>query len=352
MRPSGPHGTHATGDESHLAVFSRPTFKPPENCDESAHWRRHTLAAVAASCMLIGSAHAAAPQVKTQAPGYYRLMLGDFEVTALSDGTVALPVDKLLTNTTAEKSTKALARSFLKAPVDTSVNGYLVNTGTQLILIDTGAAGLFGPTLGNLAANLKSAGYQPEQVDEIYITHMHADHVGGLMNGAKLAFPNATVRADQHDADFWLSQANLDKAPADAKGFFQGAMASLNPYVAAGKFKPFNGDTELVPGIKAMAAPGHTPGHSIYLVESQGKKLVLWGDLMHVAAVQFDDPSVTIQFDTDSKNAAIQRKRAYAEAAQQGYLVGSSHVSFPGLGHLRAEGKGYAWVPLNYSGLK
>jgi glyoxylase-like metal-dependent hydrolase (beta-lactamase superfamily II) len=317
-----------------------------------AHWMRHTLAAVAASFVSIGAAQAAAPQVKTQAPGYYRVMLGDFEVTALSDGTVALPVDKLLTNTSAAKSTKALARSFLKAPVDTSVNGYLINTGAKLILIDSGAAGLFGPTLGNLAANLKAAGYQPEQVDEVYITHMHADHVGGLMNGDKLAFPNAIVRADQHDADYWLSQANLDKAPADAKGFFQGAMASLNPYVAAGKFKAFDGDTELVPGIRAMAAHGHTPGHSTYRVESKGQTLVLWGDLMHVAAVQFGDPSVTIAFDTDSKNAAIQRKRAYADAAKQGYLVGSAHVSFPGLGHLRAEGKGYAWVPINYSALK
>ena len=107
-----------------------------------------------------------------------------------------------------------------------------------------------------------------------------------------------------------------------------------------------------MPGIKAVAAPGHTPGHSLYVVESQGKKLVLWGDLMHVAAVQFGDSSVTIQFDTDSKNAAIQRKLAYAESAKQGYLVGSAPVSFPGLGHLRAEGKGYAGAPLNYSGLK
>ena len=172
------------------------------------------------------------------------------------------------------------------------------------------------------------------------------------MNGDKLAFPNATVRADQHDADFWLSQANLDKAPADAKGFSQGAMASLNRYVAAGKFKPFNGDTELVPGVKALATPGHTPGHSVCVVESQGQKLVLWGDLMHVAAVQFADPSGTIQFDTDSKSAARQRKRAHADAAKQGYLGGSAHVSFPGLGHLRAQGKGYEWVPVNYSGLK
>ena len=315
-------------------------------------WLRHAAVGAASALFMLSAAHAAAPQVKGQAPGYYRVMLGDFEVTALSDGTVALPVDKLLTNTTAAKTVKALARSFLKAPVETSVNGYLVNTGTKLVLIDTGAAGLFGPTLGNLVANLKAAGYQPEQVDEIYITHMHADHVGGLMAGDKLAFPNATVRADKHDADFWLSQANLDKAPADAKGFFQGAMASMNPYVNAGKFKPFDGDTELMPGVKAVASRGHTAGHSIYVVESQGQKLVLWGDLMHVAAVQFADPSVTIQFDSDSKAAAVQRKRAYALAAKEGHLVGSAHIAFPGLGHVRAEGKGYAWVPVNYSGLK
>jgi glyoxylase-like metal-dependent hydrolase (beta-lactamase superfamily II) len=316
-----------------------------------SYWLRRAAAATS-GLLLIATAHAEAPQVKTQAPGFYRVMLGEFEVTALSDGTVALPVDKLLTGTTAAKTQKALARSFLKTPLDTSVNGYLVNTGAKLVLIDTGAAGLFGPTLGNLITNLKAAGYQPEQVDEIYITHMHADHVGGLMAGDKLAFPNATVRADKHDADFWLSQANLDKAPADAKGFFQGAMASLNPYVAAGKFKAFDGDTELVPGIKAVATRGHTPGHSIYKVESQGQTLVLWGDLMHVAAVQFAEPGVTIQFDTDSKSAALQRKRAYAEAAKRGYLVGSAHISFPGLGHVRAQGTGYEWLPVNYSGLK
>ncbi|MEQ1685531.1 MAG: MBL fold metallo-hydrolase [Burkholderiaceae bacterium] len=315
-------------------------------------WLRHATLAATSALVLFGSAHAAAPQVKTQAPGYYRVMMGDFEVTALSDGTVALPVDKLLTGTTAAKTQKTLARSFLKAPLDTSVNAYLINTGTKLVLIDTGAAGLFGPTLGNLITNLKAAGYQPERVDEIYITHMHGDHVGGLMAADKPAFPNATVRADKHDADFWLSQANLDKAPADMKGAFQGAMLSLNPYVASGKFKAFDGDTELVPGIKAVATRGHTPGHSIYKVESQGQTLVLWGDLMHVAAVQFAEPGVTIQFDSDSKAAAAQRKRAYAEAAKNGYLVGSAHISFPGLGHLRVQGKGYEWVPVNYNGLK
>jgi glyoxylase-like metal-dependent hydrolase (beta-lactamase superfamily II) len=293
-------------------------------------------------------AYAGAPMIKAAAPGYYRVMLGDFEVTALSDGTVALPVDKLLTNTTPEKTLKSLAKNHLTTPLQTSVNAYLINTGSKLVLIDTGAASLFGPTLGRLTNSLKAAGYTPDQVDEVYITHMHGDHVGGLMNGDQLAFPNAIIRADKHDADFWLSQANMDKAPAEGKGGFQGAMASINPYVKAGKFKTFDGDTELVPGVKAIAARGHTPGHSIYMAESKGQKLILWADLMHVAAVQFENPEVTIGFDSDSKAAKAQRKKAYAEAAKEGYMIGATHLSFPGLGYIRAEGKGYVWVPVNY----
>ena len=309
----------------------------------------YTNVVLAFSVCAMPAAFAAAPMVKTSAPGFYRVMLGDFEVTALSDGTVGLPMDKLMTNTTPEKTLKALERAHLKTPVETSVNAYLINTGSKLVLIDAGAGALFGPTLGKLAANIKAAGYQPEQVDEIYITHMHGDHVGGLAAAGIPLFANATVRADKHDADFWLSQANLDKAADDAKGSFKGAMASLNAYVQAGKFKAFEGDTELVPGIKAIASYGHTVGHSIYLVESKGQKLMLWGDLMHLASVQFENPSVTVKFDTDSKEAAVQRKKAYAQAAKEGYLVGSTHLSFPGLGHLRTEGKAYAWMPLNYS---
>jgi glyoxylase-like metal-dependent hydrolase (beta-lactamase superfamily II) len=286
---------------------------------------------------------------QAQAPGWYRMKLGSFEVTALSDGTVKLPVDQLLTNIKPATLQQLLARSYLKAPVETSVNGYLVNTGNKLVLIDTGAAGLFGPTLGKLLANLKASGYKPEQVDEIYITHMHPDHVGGLMEGGKMAFPNAVVRAHVKEGGFWLSETNLAQAPADAKGFFQGAMASLNPYVAAGKLKPFDGETELVPGIRAIPATGHTPGHTVYAVESEGHRLVVWGDLMHVAAVQFVQPAVTIAFDVDSKAAAPQRIKHYADAAKKGYFVAVAHVSFPGIGQLRADGKGYDWVPANYS---
>jgi glyoxylase-like metal-dependent hydrolase (beta-lactamase superfamily II) len=140
----------------------------------------------------------------------------------------------------------------------------------------------------------------------------------------------------------------MDKATADNKGGFEHAMTAFQPYIAAGKFKPFEGNTDLVPGVKAVAAYGHTPGHTIYLVESKGQKLILWGDLMHLAAMQFAHPSVAIHFDSDSKAAIAEREKAYATAAKEGYLIGSAHLSFPGLGYLHTEGKGYAWIPVNY----
>jgi len=172
---------------------------------------RSGIVAIAVTSLSIASAFASAPFAKTSGPGFYRVMLGDFEVTALSDGTVQLPVDKLLTNISPADIAKGLKKNRLQSPLETSVNAYLINTGSKLVLIDTGAASRFGPTLGRLAANLKAAGYQAEQVDEIYITHMHGDHVGGLMDGDKLAFPNAIVRADKLEADFWLSPTNMEK---------------------------------------------------------------------------------------------------------------------------------------------
>ena len=307
------------------------------------------LVAMAAGVVYATHGHAAAPIQKAQAPGYYRMMLGDFEVTALSDGAVALDMKKLLTNVKPERVDALFKRAYMTNPVTTSVNAYLVNTGSKLVMIDSGAGKLFGPTLGNLLASLRAAGYQPEQVDEIYITHMHGDHVGGLMQGDQRAFPNAVVRADKRDADFWLSQANLDAAPEGAKDFFRGAMASINPYIAAGKFQPFDGGGELVPGITAVSTYGHTPGHTMYLVQSKGEKLAVLGDLMHVASVQFVDPSVTIQFDSDSKQAAVQRKKVYADSAKQGIWLAVAHISFPGIGHIRSDGTGYVYYPINYS---
>lgn len=305
--------------------------------------------ALFAALALAGNAAlAAAPMVKTQAPGFYRTMVGDFEVTVVSDGTVDLPMDKLLQGPKA-KIDSALSRHFLTAPVETSVNAFLINTGSKLVLVDAGAGNLFGPTLGKLLASIKAAGYQPEQVDEIFITHMHPDHVGGLNTGEQPAFPNAVVRADQHDADYWLSKTQMASAPADKQGYFQGAQGAFGPYAAAGKLQPFNGGTQLMPGVRATSSYGHTPGHTSYVVESRGQKLVLLGDLMHAKFIQFDDPSVTIAFDSDSKAALAARKAAFAEAARGGYLIGAAHLPFPGLGHLRSSGKGYEFVPVNYS---
>lgn len=295
-----------------------------------------------------GIASAAAPMVKTQAPGFYRTMVGDFEVTVVNDGTVDLPMDKLL-QAPKPKIDHALSHHFLTAPVETSVNAFLVNTGSKLVLIDAGAGNLFGPTLGKLVNSIKAAGYQPEQVDEIYITHMHPDHIGGLNTGDKPAFPNAVVRADKNDADYWLSKTQMASAPADKKGFFQGAQGALGPYASADRLQPFNGNTELVPGVRATSSYGHTPGHTSYVVESRGQKLVLIGDLMHAKFMQFDDPSVTIGFDSDSKAALAARKAAFASAAKEGALIGAAHLPFPGLGHLRSSGKGYEFIPVNYT---
>ena len=277
------------------------------------------------------------------------MTLGKFEITALSDGTVPAPVDQLLHNIPPAREKALLERAYLKPPVETSVNGFLVNTGSKLVLIDTGAAGLYGPTLGKLVTNLKASGYTPEQVDEIYITHLHTDHVGGITTAdGKAVFPNAVVRADRNDGDYWLSQKNLDAAPGDLKDVFRVAMASIKPYADAGRFKPFSGATELVPGIRAIPAYGHTPGHTIYAVESEGQKLVVWGDLLHVAAVQFPQPTATWS-EFDSKLALPQRLKHFADAARKGYYVALAHVAFPGIGRLRAKGSGYVWVPAVYS---
>ena len=297
----------------------------------------------------LNSAFAAAPMAKTPQAGFQRTMVGAFEVTALSDGTADLPMDKLLSNVTPAEFKKASANAFLPEVFETSVNAYLINTGTHLVLVDTGAGTLFGPTTGKLFASLKNAGYKPEQVDAVLITHMHPDHVGGLVVDGKIAFSNATVYADQAESDFWLSEENLAKAPEANKGFFQGAMSSLAPYKKAGKLKAIPADNKIVPGVTAKPTFGHTKGHTSYLVESNGVKLLLIGDLIHMAAVQLGKPTVAIAFDTDSKAAVAKRIETFTEAAKNGYMIGVSHFSFPGIGHLQVNKKAFNFVPINYT---
>ena len=305
-------------------------------------------AALAITLLASTLTQAAAPFAGTQAPGYYRMKLGDFEITVLNDGTSLLPAGSFLTNVGAAEIQQALARSFLKDPVPTSDNGFLVNTGSKLVLIDTGNGERGDPKIGKLLANLKASGYQPEQVDEVYITHMHGDHIGGLTTNGRPVFPNAIVRADKREADYWLSAANLNKADKDVKARFEGARTALDPYIAAGRFKTFDGATDLVPGVRSLPGYGHTPGHSLYVVESKGEKLVLCGDLLHVGAVQFANPAAGIRFDSDATAATALRQKVFAEAASQGYWIGAAHIAFPALGHVAKAGDGYAWVPVNY----
>ncbi|HSX59004.1 MAG TPA: MBL fold metallo-hydrolase [Tahibacter sp.] len=293
------------------------------------------------------SASAAAPQVRTQ-PGYYRLALGSFEVTALSDGVLRIEPTKLLQGRSSAEIVADLTKAHLKEPVDTSMNAFLVNTGTKLVLIDTGGGGGMADG-GKLLQSLANAGYAPAQVDEIYITHMHGDHLGNLAKDGTPMFPNAIVRADKADAAFWLDEATADAAPEDRRGSFKVARDAFAPYVKTGRFKPFDGATELVPGIRSVARHGHTPGHSSYVVESGGQKLEVIGDMIHVGAVQFAHPEVVIGFDRDSKQAAADRREAFDAAAKDGRLVAAAHLSFPGIGYIDADGSGYRWVPVNYA---
>ena len=159
------------------------------------------LLLIATSVTAVAVATAVAPIVRTQAPGFYRLMVGDFEVTALSDGTNPLLAHGLLQGD-AGHIADLLRRGFLSDPVETSHNAYLINTGTKVVLVDAGAGKMLGPTTGDLVSNLRAAGYRPEQVDEIYMTHLHTDHVGGLVTDGARTFPNAILRMDKREFDY------------------------------------------------------------------------------------------------------------------------------------------------------
>ena len=213
---------------------------------------RRTLSALAIAASLvpfspaIGTAHAEAAPQHSQVPGYYRMALGELEVTALYDGYVDLDAKLLLGASKAEVQ-RLLASKFLAGEkVQTAVNAYLINAGGKLILVDAGAAKAFGPTLGFIGEQIRAAGYSPDKVDVVLLTHLHADHVAGLLDAAgQPLFPNAEIRVAQTEADFWLSEANAAKAPEGFKPFFEIARKSVAPYQAAGRFKPFSGEVDL-----------------------------------------------------------------------------------------------------------
>jgi glyoxylase-like metal-dependent hydrolase (beta-lactamase superfamily II) len=311
--------------------------------------RSFGLAALGGMLLSALPATAKAPFAGAQAAGVYRLKVGSFEVTVVSDGW--LPIElKLFTGGSAEGAAKLLEGSFLpKDAVPTSINEWLVNTGDKLILVDTGTPNTFAPTVGRMAKNLAAAGVDPAAVDMVIITHLHPDHVGGLLTtDKKIAFPNATVHIGEAEYAFWTSAEIYAKASDDFKPLFDLARNSIKPYEDAGKVERFKDRTELAPGIVAVAAPGHTVGHTMVRVSSGRSELLLWGDIVHNAAMQFPEPDRAIIYDTDQTMAIATRKRVFDMVATDRLLIGGSHLPFPSLGHVAKASNGYAYVPVEW----
>ena len=307
-----------------------------------------TLLVVLMSCVALPNAVLAAPpQHHDQVPGFYRMKVGDFEVTALFDGAAVFDPNWL----TAKKLTMHRVEEDLHADphlLDTGDTGFLVNTGKQLILVDAGAGTWFGGgALGHLVASLRSAGYAPEQVDRILVTHMHSDHIGGATTqDGKRVFPNAEIFVAKAESDFWLSPEIAAKAPKDAQPFFQAAQAVSAPYLKAGKWHTFGDSEAILDGVQLVSLHGHTPGHTGYEFSSKGQKILFWGDTIHEQLVQLSHTDITVVFDIDHAAAAAMRKQLFPRLASEAALIAGPHMPFPGMGRLRKEANGYVWAPI------
>jgi glyoxylase-like metal-dependent hydrolase (beta-lactamase superfamily II) len=308
-----------------------------------------------AATLLVGLAHsvvgpspalAAAPQHHDQVPGFYRTKVGDFEVTALFDGAAKFDPGWL----TAKRVTMdGVAKALHEDPhlLDTGDTGFLVNTGKELILVDAGAGTWFGGgALGRLVDSLRSAGYTPEQVDRVLVTHLHSDHIGGLTTqDGKRVFPNADVFVAKAESDFWLSPEIAAKAPKDAQPFFQAAQAVSAPYLKVGKWHTFGDSEAILDGVQLVSLHGHTPGHTGYEFSSKGQKILFWGDTIHEQLVQLSHTDVTVVFDIDHAAAAAMRKQLFPTLASDAALIAGPHMPFPGMGRLRKQASGYVWAP-------
>jgi glyoxylase-like metal-dependent hydrolase (beta-lactamase superfamily II) len=307
---------------------------------------RRSFGLAALGGVLAAPALAKAPFAGAQAPGVYRLKVGAFEVTVLNDGW--LPLEAKVFSGDPTTAPKLLEASFLpKDAIPTSVNEWLVNTGDKLVLIDTGTSNVFAPTLGRMATNLTAAGVDAGAIDTIILTHMHPDHVAGLLTtDKKVAFPNAGVYVNEDEYKFWTSADIAAKAPPDAKPFFDIATNAIKPYADAGKLMMLKDGGEVVPGIAATLAPGHTVGHTMLRLSSQGSNLLIWGDIVHNAAMQFPEPDRALSFDTDQPTAIASRKRVFDMVSTDRLAIAGAHLPFPGLGHVAKLSAGYAYVPV------
>jgi len=287
----------------------------------------------------------AAPAKGGQAPGFYRTMVGNIQVTSLLDGGTEFAND-LFADAKPETLSGAKKDNFLDEakPFPGYVNGFLINTGSRLILVDTGARGS-GPNVGRLINNLASAGVRPDDIDDVIITHAHPDHAGGLLDeGGMRIFPRSNLRISREDMDFWYNETARKSLPKKVQ-MFDMAQKLLSPYRNSGQIKTFRLGEDIGNGISSVNLAGHTPGHSGIRVSDGSNQLLIWADVVHVPALQFAHPEQSIGYDIDPEAAKATRQKIFDEVATDRIRVAGMHLCFPAIGHVAKMSSGYDFVP-------
>ena len=312
--------------------------------------RRTLLAGTAVAAIAAGAdpGAAAAPADK-QAPSIYRYKIGSYELTALYDGIWYRPItDKFIRNAPFADVEHALDAAFM--PHDklaTPFTALVVNTGSKLILIDTGTGGQISATAGELRDNLIAAGIDPNAVDAIVISHFHPDHINGIKDkDNKLIFPNAGIMVPAPEWAFWMDDANLNAAPADLKPTFLNQRRIFADI--ARQVTHYEPGKEVAPGIVTLPAPGHTPGHTVFAIHSGNQSLLVLSDTAQHPAVFARHPNWEAAFDVDGPEAVATRKKIFDRAAADRMLITGYHFPFPACGHLIKTATGYEHVPIEW----
>jgi glyoxylase-like metal-dependent hydrolase (beta-lactamase superfamily II) len=312
--------------------------------------RRALIAgSVSAATLPLFSANAASPAAGEQSPGIYRYRLGSFELTALYDGIWYRPItDKFIRNAPFAEVESALTAAFMPADkLATPFTTLIVNTGQKLVLIDTGTGGQIAASAGVLRANLSAAGIDPKAIDLIVISHFHPDHINGLKDkDNELVFPNAEIMVPEAEWAFWMDDANLNAAPTDLKLTFRNQRRIFSDI--ARNVTRFEPGKEVASGVVTMAAPGHTPGHTVFAVHSGDQSLLVLGDTAQHPAVFARHPDWQATFDIDGNAAVATRKKLFDRAAADRMLVTGYHFPFPACGHLIKTASGYEHVPVEW----
>jgi glyoxylase-like metal-dependent hydrolase (beta-lactamase superfamily II) len=304
-------------------------------------------AALSTPSLITTRAFAEVPMSTVTQAGFNRLKLGSFEVTVLQDGARAVenPQSIFGTNKTKEEVEGLLTENFL--PIDKMQFTFapvLVNTGTDLILFDTGngAGGREGGA-GRMLENLKASGYTPEQVTLVVISHMHGDHIGGITEGGAPTFPNARYAFGQAEFDFWKDE-KLIGSPAE--GGHKGVVANIVPLAEKATF--YGDGASIASGITAIAAAGHTPGHTVFNIESGGRNLMLTADTANHFVLSLRQPDWEVRFDADKAAAAATRRKVFERIAADRIPFIGYHMPYPSVGYVEKAGEGFRFVPETY----